>query len=144
MNYLYTLQLEQGKYYVGITDNPNFILEDHTPTEWTNKYKPIEVIEFEESVDEYLFTVFRINSYGINNVRGFLFERMELNPSEIKHLLEESCSQIYHHPSKNLILEDIESVDDDADDDVCNICGMDGHYEEGCHLSNDPNLRSWR
>lgn len=143
MNYLYTLQLEQGKYYVGITDNPDFMLENHTPNEWTIKYKPVEVIEFEESVDEYLFTVFRINSYGINNVRGFLFERMELNPSEIKHL-EESCSQIYRHPSKNLILEDIESVDNDYIDNVCNICGMDGHYEEGCHLSNDPNLRSWR
>ena len=129
MNYLYTLQLEQGKYYVGITDNPNFILEDHTPTEWTKKYKPVEIIEFEESVDEYLFTVFRINSYGVNNVRGFLFERMELNPSEIKHL-EESCSSL------KLIIEDI--------DNVCNICGMDGHYEEGCHLSNDPNIRSWR
>jgi len=144
MNYLYTLQLEQGKYYIGITNNPDFMLENHAPIEWTNKYKPLKIIEFEECVDEYLFTVFRINSYGINNVRGFLFERMELQPSEIKHL-EESVSQIYHHPSEKLIVEDIESVDVDDDyiDNVCNICGMDGHYEEGCHLRNDPNLR-WR
>jgi len=124
MNYLYTLQLEEGKYYIGITNNPDFILENHIPNKWTNKYKPLEVIEFEESVDEYLFTVFRINSYGINNVRGFLFERIELNTSEIKHL-EKSFFPL------KLILEDIEG---EYIDNVCNICGMDGHYEEGCRL----------
>ena len=47
MVFIYTLQLEKGKYYVGKTNNPQFRLESHfnsNGSEWTKLYKPLKVL----------------------------------------------------------------------------------------------------
>ena len=56
MVYIYILQLEQGKYYVGKTNNPLFRLEQHFNSNgsvWTTKYNPISVLEIINDCDEY-------------------------------------------------------------------------------------------
>ena len=48
MVYIYILQLEQGKYYIGKTNNPQFRIDSHfnfNGSAWTTKYKPIQIIK---------------------------------------------------------------------------------------------------
>ena len=48
MIYIYFLKLEDNKYYVGKTTNPQFRLENHfcsTGAEWTKKYTPLKLHE---------------------------------------------------------------------------------------------------
>ena len=45
MVYIYILQLEKGKFYVGKTINPSFRLDSHfnsNGSAWTKIYKPIK------------------------------------------------------------------------------------------------------
>lgn len=79
---LYILQLEQGKYYVGITKNVDKRFKRHEigkGANWTRLYKPVAVIQtiettvFTESEaakleDELTFDIAK--QYGIANVRG--------------------------------------------------------------------------
>ena len=50
MVFIYVLELEQGKYYIGKTTMPNFRIESHFNTSkyasaYTNLYKPLKVVE---------------------------------------------------------------------------------------------------
>ena len=48
MVYIYSLKLQNNKFYVGKTDNPNFRLENHfdaAGSSWTKKYSPISIHE---------------------------------------------------------------------------------------------------
>ena len=56
MVFIYTLKLEQGKYYVGKTNNPEFRIENHfnsNGSEWTKKYKPLKILEIIPNCDDY-------------------------------------------------------------------------------------------
>ena len=56
MVFIYILQLEKGKYYVGKTNNPQFRLESHfnsNGSEWTKMYKPKKVLEIKPNCDDY-------------------------------------------------------------------------------------------
>jgi len=47
MVYIYILELDQNKYYVGKTNNVNFRIQDHinrNGSAWTKKYKPLKLI----------------------------------------------------------------------------------------------------
>jgi predicted GIY-YIG superfamily endonuclease len=54
MNSIYILKLEDNKYYVGKTKNINKRILEHfsnNGSEWTKKYKPIEIIDTFKSND---------------------------------------------------------------------------------------------
>ena len=56
MVFIYVIQLEEGKYYIGKTNNPQFRLESHfnsNGSEWTKIYKPIRVVELKPNCDDY-------------------------------------------------------------------------------------------
>jgi hypothetical protein len=84
MVYIYILQLEQGKYYVGKTINPSFRLDSHfnsNGSAWTKLYKPIKMIELIPNCDDYdedKYTRMFMDKYGIDNVRGGSFVSVEL------------------------------------------------------------------
>jgi hypothetical protein len=92
MVYIYALKLEQGKYYIGKTFNPQFRLESHfnsNGSEWTKLYKPLSVIEIKPNCDDYdedKITRQYMDKYGINNVRGGSFVSVKLEKSTIDTL----------------------------------------------------------
>jgi cellular nucleic acid-binding protein len=88
---VYILKLEQGKYYVGKTHNPQITLDSssHSNIGWTTLYKPIKIIEIipdcdNKEVDKY--TRQYMSKYGIDNVRGGIFVSNELDQATVEHL----------------------------------------------------------
>lgn len=94
MVFIYILQLEEGKFYVGKTKNPDVRIESHftsNGSEWTKKYKPISVVTVIPDCDDYdedKYTVQYMGKYGIDRVRGGTFCEIELNSQSMTLLLK--------------------------------------------------------
>lgn len=118
---IYVLELENNKYYVGKTTNPDFRLKQHFNSygsEWTKKYKPkkiLEIISNCEDIDEDKYTLKYMEKYGINNVRGGTFYELKLNNEKLNTIKK--------------MLNDLI--------DKCYICGNDGHYATDCVQDED-------
>jgi len=156
MVFIYTIQLEKGKYYIGKTNNPQFRLESHfnsNGSEWTKIYKPLRVIEVKPNCDDYdedKITRQYMDKYGINNVRGGSFVSVKLDKSTIDTLKKMSnginnrcfvCGKSGHfakYCQENEEVWETCSDDDDDDDDnddvnLCFRCGRKGHYVSSCY-----------
>jgi hypothetical protein len=84
MVYIYILKLQSNKFYVGKSNNIKFRLNNHfqsNATAWTSKYRPIKVLKTIPDCDDYdedKYTLKYMNKYGIDNVRGGSFCRINL------------------------------------------------------------------
>jgi hypothetical protein len=115
MVYIYTLQLNQGKYYVGKTSNPNFRIKSHfnsEGSEWTKIYKPEKLLELikGDDYDEDKYTKIYMDKYGIDNVRGGSYTSIILD-KETKKLLEKNSNSTNNR---------------------CFKCGKEGHFATNC------------
>lgn len=116
MVFIYALQLEGGKYYVGKTNNPQIRLEQHcrsTGSEWTKMYKPIKVLEVIPNCDNYdedKYTRIYMDKYGVDNVRGGSFVTTTLDKHQ-KELLTQMRN---------------------GSNDKCFVCGKGGHFARDC------------
>lgn len=119
MVYIYALQLQNNKYYVGKTDNPRFRLDAHfnsNGSAWTKKYNPIRLIDLISECDEFdedKITLRYMHLHGIDNVRGGSFCREILNESEVK------CIDKMLKNAMN----------------KCFNCNQTGHYAKDCKES---------
>lgn len=121
MVFIYALQLEKGKYYIGKTNYPEFRVENHFQkttngaVEWTKLYKPIRLVELRPNCDDYdedKITMQYMHKYGINNVRGGSFVTIALEPTTI-HVLQQMSK---------------------GTNNQCFVCGKEGHFAKTCTL----------
>jgi hypothetical protein len=116
MVYIYVIQLEDDKFYIGKTHNPEFQLSRHfnpTGLAWTSKYAPVRVMELIKNCDEYdedKYTRMYMDKYGIENVRGGTF-----------------CEEILSITTQSL-LENMKNTSEN----MCDTCGQPGHFADHC------------
>jgi hypothetical protein len=147
MIYIYILELENNKYYVGKTTIPNFRLEQHfnsLGSSWTKKYKPIKILELKPNCDNYdedKYTRMYMDMYGVNNVRGGSYVKIKLDKITIENLermnktvtdkcfscgsndhFAKNCNHIQHNKDKIIIY-------------YCNYCNKEFDTKKGvtCH-----------
>ena len=117
--FIYIIQLDSGKYYVGKTNNPTFRLHSHfnsNGSKWTQMHKPIKLITLiqqNDKFDEDKYTLMYMEKYGIDNVRGGSFCQITLS-SENKKTIE----TMLHSAS-----------------DKCFKCGIKGHFANSCRVA---------
>ena len=115
MVFIYSLKLQNNKFYIGKTDNPNIRLENHfndSGSAWTKKYNPIsihQVIPDCKEHDEQRITQEYMKKYGIDNVRGGPWCEIKLKVDEIqfiKKLIQSENDECYQCGSKNHFAKD--------------------------------------
>lgn len=101
---IYTLELVNGKYYVGKSKNiQNRILQHFSDngSSWTKSYKPVKVISqipSTDSFDEEKYTLIAMDKYGIDNVRGGSYCKLVLSKHEIEkaqQIIYSICDKCY-------------------------------------------------
>lgn len=129
--YVYVLELEQNKYYVGKSIKPFYrtgehlvstLFEDSNKTgifgsSWTKMYKPIRIIETKPAYNEFeedMYTIKYMKEKGIDNVRGGSFCELNLNKENLSTL-------------EKMIA---------GSDDKCYFCGQTDHYINECPQKN--------
>jgi len=116
MAYLYTLQLQSGKYYVGKSDDPDTRYLAHkngNGASWTKIHKPLKIIEIRElkgEHDETNTTKDLMKKYGVDNVRGGAYTQSVLDDAT-KAVLEREML---------------------GNADRCYTCGDSGHFANRC------------
>ena len=116
---VYVLKLEHGKYYIGKTTRPIFRrITEHfyeNGSEWTRHYKPVHVLEVIDNANEFdedKYTKIYMKKYGIDNVRGGSYTRIELLDYQLKSLQDEFCTV----------------------DNLCFKCNKPGHFVKDCKV----------
>lgn len=126
-NKIYVLKLEQGKWYVGKSNDVARRYEQHLQgihgSAWTKKYKPIK-IDYEKNTespfDEDLEVKKLMIIYGIENVRGGSYIYEKLTKVQIEMLEREVSSAL----------------------DKCHKCGKTGHFASKCIETKAPIKRA--
>ncbi len=114
--FIYVLELDKHKYYIGKSNNYIKRIDDHKTNRgsyWTKLYNPVKIIEVFESTDDFdedKTTLKYMNLYGIDNVRGGSFVQSKLSKENIE-ILQRMIN------SKN---------------DTCFKCGLKGHFIKDC------------
>jgi len=134
MVYIYVLELKSYKYYIGKTTNPYFRLKEHfnaNGSSWTKKYVPFKVLELIEGddEDEDKYTIKYMKKYGIDNVRGGSFCRLELSYSDRTTLDKMIVSQedkCFKCNKKGHFAIECKSI-------ICNRCNRVGHTLDNCY-----------
>jgi len=110
----YVLELVEGKYYVGFSDDMRRRITEHFSGEgakWTKRYRPINVVEIIDNgyfPDEKYYTLKYMHKYGINNVRGWEWCNVnDLPPFIEEHIMNEMQWEDIGEPlRKDIYFED--------------------------------------
>lgn len=122
---IYTLILQDGRYYVGKTTNLTRRFKQHRDgkgSSWTTKYPPIGITSSYsgDGFDEEKQTLIMMHRFGIENVRGGSYSTIKLSSAQ-----------------KDIAKNQIKSVMD-----LCYKCGKGGHVSKLCPTSSTNPLPS--
>jgi len=132
MKQVYILELSDKKWYVGTSDNFKKRVESHMNghgSEWTRLYKPIQCISHKkgDEADEEIMTLRLMGKYGIDNVRGGSYSKINLTESEKQvakqqiHSINNECYKCGDNSHK--------ASDCIADEEYCELCCMNDGTE---------------
>ena len=115
MVFIYILQLKEGKWYIGKTESSKYRIDTHFDSKgsgFTKKYPPEEIYQIIPECDKYdedKYVKKYMDKYGIDNVRGGSYSRLELTEDENKSIQKELWGA----------------------NDLCFLCGGD-HFVKDC------------
>lgn len=151
---IYILQLEDNKYYIGKTNQPEIRLESHfnsNGSAWTIKYKPIKVIGLIPDCDDFdedKYTLKYMGKHGIDNVRGGSFCEFNLseeNITTIKRMINGVSDNCYMCGSKDHFIKDCRmntynqhNINDNMCNEKCDCISsfMKPHRRKKCLINN--------
>jgi len=142
MTNIYVLKLMNNKYYVGKTKYINNRMLDHfsnNGSAWTKKYKPMEILQIYKNCDELdedKYTIKYMSKYGINNVRGGIYCRLNLNHNEKEIIRRTICgmnNSCYKCGSKDHFVNECNKKY------FCTRCKRTSHNRKNCFAKTFPN-----
>ena len=89
---IYVLELKGGKYYVGKTNHTFQRFNQHktgSGAKWTQKHKVVDLFAFHKDMrdsDENKITIQMMKKYGVKNVRGGSWTKVNMSDQEIQRL----------------------------------------------------------
>lgn len=97
--FVYVLELQQGKFYIGKTNNIQSRLQDHDNglfgSAWTKIYRPKKLLETiqDSGFAELTMTLKYMQTYGIDNVRGADYCNVILTKEQKKEINGHICAE---------------------------------------------------
>ena len=109
MVFIYILELEGSKYFIGKTNEEKFDIDEHfdaSKFKWTSMHKPkriIEIISNCNELDENKYTIIYMMEYGIRNVRGGKYNTVILDNNDL-NILDKLINYYYNYNKEKVTL----------------------------------------
>jgi predicted GIY-YIG superfamily endonuclease len=132
---IYILELEGGKYYVGKTNNTFKRFNQHTNhggAKWTKKHPPVDLYDFHRGMkdaDENRITIQMMREFGVKNVRGGSWTKVDMTDQEIGKLERKITQGKRRNPRS-------------SQKKGCNRCGRTSHIAKSCYARYHANGKS--
>jgi hypothetical protein len=140
--YTYVLQLKQGKWYVGKTNDPFNRLMQHVHengSAWSRKYAPLQVHEVKPHAsrfDEDNKTLEYMETYGIDNVRGGCYVQVVL-PAEQRREIQRKIASVkdacFNCGESGHTVANCPNDVEEEEEAGCSRCGRDTHDASKCY-----------
>ena len=141
---IYVLELQGKKYYVGKTNHTFQRFEQHksgSGAKWTQKHKVKDLFAFHKNMkdtDENKITIQMMKKYGVRNVRGGSWTKVNMTEAEIKRL-EKRISARGKRRSKSSSTKKTTRAKKKIS---CTRCGRTSHTVEKCYARFHANGKS--
>ena len=132
---IYILELKGGKYYVGKTNHTFQRFNQHTNhngSKWTKKHPPVDLYDFHRDMkdaDENRITIQMMRKFGVKNVRGGSWTKVNMTEQEIAKLERKITRGVRRKPRR-------------TQNKGCSRCGRTSHTAKSCYARYHANGKS--